>query len=85
MGATSVGWHVDPVDASRQRYWDGRRWGPAVLERDAQHDKRAVRQQAAFVVLLMIIIAACYLLYDKPWQMHKAPRPVHPAARVYPI
>lgn len=70
-----MGWHPDPADPSKQRYWDGRRWGPSLPERQAEHRKRVVRRQATFVILIMAIIAACWLLYDKPWQVHRAHAP----------
>lgn len=77
MAGTSGGWYSDRSDPSRQRYWNGRNWSASLPEREAAHRSRAMRQQAMFVVLIMAIIAACWLLYDKPWQVHRAHAPTH--------
>lgn len=76
MAGTSVGWHPDPANPARERYWDGGAWSRSVPAPEAARQRREVRQQAIFVITLMIIIALAWLLYMRPWQ-REHPR-VHP-------
>jgi hypothetical protein len=32
MSSMDPGWYPDPIDKDRQRYWDGREWGPPSLK-----------------------------------------------------
>lgn len=71
MAGLPVGWHPDPDNAARRRYWDGHRWGPSVSVGEAERRRREVRHQGILVVGLMVVIAVAWLLYGRPWVSHK--------------
>ena len=67
MAGTSVGWHPDPDDPTRRRYWDGSEWGAPVPIEVAKQRARTVRLQGTAVVAVMAVIALIYILLGKPW------------------
>lgn len=68
---TPAGWHPDPIDPTRQRYWDGNRWtnqtggeNPDYLRAIATEVTR-IRGSVAIVALvafIQLVLIALWLL-----------------------